>query len=121
MTALPPTTLITAVKEKGAGERKRKSEKNSEKKQRKGELFTCRIWAAKMGHFRARKPPRKKLRTANPKNPETQDLTSRKLFRDIFGSEKPNNRAKTWVKQHKKNTTNTDTKKQKFAPEKFFK
>ena len=33
------------------------------KKLRKGEFFSRRFWGAKKGHFKAQKPPRKKLRT----------------------------------------------------------
>ena len=53
------------------------------------------------------------------KKTETQDLTSREFFRDTFGSEKPNNKAKHRQNSTKKHTTNTDAQKQKFAPENF--
>ena len=66
--------------EEGQGGRERA--KKTPRKNKKRENFSHAAFGQqKWGISAPEKPPRKKLRTANPKNPETQDLTSREFSR----------------------------------------
>ena len=54
-------------------------------------------------------------------NPKTPDLTSREFFKTGSGTRIPKEKQKHRQNSTKTHRTNTDTQKQKFAPENFFK
>ena len=71
---------------------------------------------------------KRKTKTASTKkpkedrtNPEKTRPDINRIFPTSFGSEPPQNEAKTLAKTHQKHKTNTTTQKQKFAPENFSK